>query len=135
MGEDKYLLDTTAIIDYLNGRKHVVSLIKDLAYRGYILACCCINIAEVYRGLKEKEKKAASKLIESLEYFEVSREIARQAGEYQCQYVQQGKTLSTSDVIIAATAIAKKAILLTANVSHYPMSELKLQELPTTLKD
>lgn len=134
MAEDKYFLDTTAIIDYLNGREHVVLLVKDLAYHGYTLGCCCINITELYGGLREKERRAASKLVESLEYFEVNLEIARRAGEYQHKYARKGKTLATSDVIIAATAIANKAILLTANSSHYPMPELKLQALHTRPK-
>ncbi|WP_176236548.1 PIN domain-containing protein [Candidatus Hakubella thermalkaliphila] len=42
----KYLLDTTALIDYLNGRHHVVSLIQSLAREGHTLGLCCINIAE-----------------------------------------------------------------------------------------
>ncbi|GFP18622.1 hypothetical protein HKBW3S42_00504 [Candidatus Hakubella thermalkaliphila] len=126
----KYLLDTTALIDYLNGRPHVVSLIQSLAREGHTLGLCCINITELYAGLKEHERKRAQRLIERLFYFEVTQEMAQKAGEYQYYFARRGKTLSTSDVTVAAVAVAQEAILLTANVDHYPMDEIGVERLP-----
>ncbi len=117
----KYLLDTTVLIDYLKGCDDVVDKIKGLAKSGAILGCCCVNITELYRGLREKEKAGADKLISHLHYFEITPKIARTAGEYQNEYAKKGITLSLADVIIGTVAFANKAILLTANIKHYPM--------------
>ncbi|MFH0775296.1 MAG: type II toxin-antitoxin system VapC family toxin [bacterium] len=125
----RYLLDTTVLIDYLKGCKDVVSRIKGLAEEGAILGCCCINVAEVYRGLKEKEMASADKLIDHLYYFEVSSKIAKMAGEYQNEYAKKGITLSLADAIIGAVALVHRAVLLTANIRHYPMPGIIVKEV------
>ncbi|MEK9149344.1 MAG: type II toxin-antitoxin system VapC family toxin [Candidatus Desantisbacteria bacterium] len=125
----KYFLDTTVLIDYLKGCEDVVDRIKHLARQGAILGCCCINITELYRGLREKEKQAAEKLINHLHYFEITPKTAKIAGEYQNEYGKKGITLSLANAIIGATAVTNKAVLLTANIKHYPMTELTVERL------
>ena len=125
----EYLLDTTIIIDHLRGDKKVNSYLEEIGNRGDIAGCCCINITETYTGMKDKEKEKTDKFIESLYYFEVTKEIARLAGKLKQKYVQKGKTLATTDVIIAATAIAYGLILITKNIKHYPFPELVIKEI------
>ncbi|MCD6318300.1 type II toxin-antitoxin system VapC family toxin [Candidatus Aerophobetes bacterium] len=124
----RYLLDTTTIIDHLRGNKKVNSLLEEIGQRGDIAGCCCINIAEVYSGMREKDKEKTDRFIESLYYFEVTREIAKLAGELRRKYTKKGKTLATTDVIIAATAITYGLTLITKNIKHYPFPELKIEE-------
>jgi len=125
----EYLLDTTIIIDHLRGDKKVNSYLEEIGNRGDIAGCCCINITETYTGMKDKEKEKTDKFIESLYYFEVTKEIARLAGTLKQKYVKKGKTLATTDVIIAATAIAYGLILITKNVKHYLLPELVIKEI------
>jgi len=127
----RYLLDTTVLIDYLNGRPHVVSTVKRLAEEGHILGVCCINITELFAGLWEHEKPVAEKLIENLTYFQVTPEVARKAGEYIYGFARKGIILGTSNVTIAAVAIANHAMLVTANADHCPIPGVQLIELPT----
>jgi tRNA(fMet)-specific endonuclease VapC len=124
-----YLLDTTVIIDFLRGHNGKIELLMELSLRGDTLGCCCINVSEVYAGMKEKEKKQTEDLINSLEYFAVSRDTAKLAGTYQSYYSRKGITLSTSDVIIAAVAIENNLILVTDNKKHFPMPELNVLEV------
>ncbi|MGQ9555425.1 MAG: PIN domain-containing protein [Anaerolineae bacterium] len=126
-----YFLDTTALIDYLNGRPETVKTVKGLASEGHLLGICCINITEVYAGLKEHERKPAERLLGSLHYYDVTAEVAAQAGAYINSFARRGISLSASDAIIAATAIANQATLVTANIRHYPMPEIALLALPT----
>ena len=70
----KYLLDTTTIIDHLRGNRKVNSYLEEIGQRGDIAGCCCINIAETYAGMREKEKGKTDKFIESLYCFEVTGE-------------------------------------------------------------
>jgi hypothetical protein len=126
----KYLLDTTALIDYLAGRPKVVALVKKLATEGHSLGVCCINIAELYSGLKEQKHPQANRLIDSLLYYGVTKEISKLAGSYRFAFARQGIALSTADTIVAATAVANEAILITANEKDYPMDEIKILEQP-----
>ena len=125
---ERYLLDTTVIIDVLRNQKGRPVLLKNLALEGNLLGCCCINVAEVYSGMKEKEREATEGLIESLTYFEVNKEIAKRSGEYKQRFAKKGITLTTSDAIIAAVAVTNNLILMTDNSRHFPTPELKICE-------
>jgi len=124
-----YLLDTTVIIDCLRGRKEVVEFLTKLASEGLVVGCCAINIAEVYAGMKENERQVTKKFLDSLEYYEMTRNLAELAGEYKREYAGKGITLSLSDVIIAAVTISNNLILVTDNLRHYPMPELNIKQI------
>jgi hypothetical protein len=49
-----YLLDTTVIV-VLNDKRGRSALILELAETGHTLACCPINITEVYAWLRPKD--------------------------------------------------------------------------------
>lgn len=125
----EYLLDTTVIIEHLRGNEKVNYYLEEMGVKGDIAGCCCINIAEVYAGMKEKEREKTDKFIESIYYFEVTKEIAKLAGKLKQKYAEKGKTLSIADVIIAATAIVYGLTLITKNVKHYPFPELEINEI------
>ena len=124
-----YLLDTTVLIDCLRGKSEAVEFLCRIAAEGSVAGCCPINIVEVYGGMRDKEREATEKLLESLEYYEVTKDIAKQAGEYERHYRQRGITLSLSDVIIAAVAISDNLMLVTGNPRHYPMPEISLKQI------
>ena len=126
----KFLLDTTALIDYLRGQKDTVQLVNSLAHQGHQLGLCCINVAEVYSGLTEQERAGADRLIDTLDFYEVSREVAKRGGQYRYDFARQGITLSTADTLVAATAIGEGATLVTANTRDFPMEEVVLLEHP-----
>ena len=124
-----YLLDTTVLIDCLRGKSETVEFLGRIASEGSVAGCCLINIVEVYAGMRDRERQATKKLLESLEYYEVTKDIAQQAGEYKRQYGERGITLSLSDVIIAAVAISDELVLVTGNPRHYPMPEISLKQV------
>lgn len=90
-----YLLDTTAIIDYLRDKSGVPELLEKFCTQGSVLCCSPINIVEVYAGMKDKEKTATDEFLNSLECYETSRKIANLAGELKRKYSKKGTTLST----------------------------------------
>ena len=128
-----YLLDTTVIIDCLRGRKEVVEFLTELASEGLIVGCCAINIAEVYAGMRENERQVTRRFLDSLEYYEVTRNLAELAGEYKREYAVKGITLSLSDVIIAAVTISNNLTLVTDNLRHYPMPELNIKQIEASM--
>lgn len=126
----RYLLDTTVLIAHLRGDSVVSRFLLDLLGEGHRLGICCVNIAEVERGLRPPERKRARELIERLEYLETTREAARRAGRYQADLQRRGRTLHTADAIVAGTARAHGAVLVTDNLSDFPMADLTIQGLP-----
>jgi predicted nucleic acid-binding protein len=126
-----YLLDTTVIIDYLRGESEKVKFIKKLASDGCLLGCCLVNIIEVCAGMREREREATEEILDSLEYYEVTKEIAKKAGQYKRVYREKGVTLSLPDVVIAAIAISHNLTLVTDNLKHYPMPEIRIRQIET----
>jgi predicted nucleic acid-binding protein len=126
-----YLLDTTALIDFLGGAPKAVSLVKELSEDEHELCTCCICVAELYSGLSGDAAATADELLDNLTYFDVTRDQARLGGSMRYHYARRGISLSTSDTIIAAVAIVNDATLVTANVRDFPMAELRLLELPS----
>ena len=47
-----FLLDTSVIIDAINGKRDRGQLLQRLLEQGHLLACCPINVTEVYAGLR-----------------------------------------------------------------------------------
>jgi predicted nucleic acid-binding protein len=124
------LLDTSVIIDALNNKRNRPTLLLDLVKSGHVLACCAINITEVYAGLRPKEEAATEELFASLRHVPIMPPAARLAGELKRNYSRKGKTLNLGDVIVAAVAIYNELTLLTDNVKDFPMKNLLLYPLP-----
>jgi predicted nucleic acid-binding protein len=125
-----FLLDTSVIIDAINGKRNRPQLLKELILQGHLLACCPINVTEVFAGLRSHEEYLTLNLLQSLHYYPINWQAARLAGELKRDYSRKGITLATTDVTIAAVAITNQVALLTDNLKHYPMQELSLYPLP-----
>jgi tRNA(fMet)-specific endonuclease VapC len=126
-----FLLDTSVIIDALNNKRGRPDLLLELLNDGHLLACCPINVTEVYAGLRPKEEAATEAFLASLQYFPITLPAARSAGELKREHRRTGITLNLGDVIIAAVALSNHLILLTDNVKDFPMKDLSLYPLPT----
>jgi predicted nucleic acid-binding protein len=126
----RILLDSSVIIDALRNRRDRRELLRVLVEEGHELACCAINVAEVYSGMRPHEEAATAELIDGLEYVDISREAARDAGELRLEWRRKGKTLSLPDAILGAVALRRDLTLATDNIRHFSMLHLKLLPLP-----
>jgi predicted nucleic acid-binding protein len=125
-----FLLDTSVIIDALNNKRNRPSFLLNLVKSGHVLACCPINITEVYAGMRPKEEASTEELFASLQHFPIAPPAARLAGEFKRDYARKGITLNLGDVVIAAVAIHNELTLLTDNTKDFPMANLVLYPLP-----
>jgi predicted nucleic acid-binding protein len=125
-----YLLDTSVMIDALNEKKNRRQLLKQLVSEGNTLACCAINVAEIYVGLRDKEEQKTRFFISTLRYFPITAEEAELGGFLKRSYGRGGMTLSLTDTLIAAVAMMHNLTLITDNRKDFPMEGLALYPLP-----
>ena len=125
-----YLVDTSVIIDALNSKRGRRDLLLGLVKQGHLLACCSINVTEVYAGMRQKEEAATEEFLRSLEYYHLTWPVARVAGLLKRDYGRKGTTVTIADATIAAVALAHELTLMTDNVKDFPMKELVLYPLP-----
>lgn len=126
-----FLLDTSIIIDAINEKKGRFDFLLDLMERhGHTLACCPINVSEVYAGMRPKEEQQTTAFLKSLQLYPITFPVAELAGLLKRDYGKKGVSLSLTDTIIAAVAIHNELPLMTDNTKDFPMPELSLYSLP-----
>ncbi len=125
-----YLLDSDIIIDALNRRRRRHALLKRLTRAGHTLACCAVNVAEVFAGARPEDQARTERLLSDLQYYEISRRAAKHGGRLKYDWARKGITLRMPDALVAAVAIDNDLVLVTGNRRHFPMPELEILELP-----
>jgi predicted nucleic acid-binding protein len=125
----RFLLDTTFLIDVLNEERGRYEVMKSLATQ-HELACCAINVTEVYSGMRGREATRTETLLRSLEFIPIRMEAAKLAGELRQVWARKGKTFSVPDMMIAALCITEGLTLITDNRKDFSMPELTLYPLP-----
>lgn len=127
-----FLLDTTVLIDAIHGKRGRARLLDDLLAQRNLLACCSINVTEVYAGMRPREAKTTEAFLRSLKFYEVTWDIARLAGELKNEWAKKGQAIALPDATIAAVALANGLALVTDNRKDFPMPELRFHTLPDT---
>ena len=112
------LFDTDVMVDFLRGHPKAVALVKSHASA---VSLSSIVVAELYAGVKgDLELSILDDLIAICLILPVTPEIARNGGIHKRDYAKS-HGVGLADAIIAATAEAENADLMTLNVKHYPM--------------
>ena len=60
---DVILLDTNVIVDAINGKRGRAQFLENLVLRRNLLACCSINVTEVYAGMHPHEARKTEALM------------------------------------------------------------------------
>lgn len=118
----KALIDTDILINFLRGKETARAYLSAL-FEDSIIYISPITVAEIYAGMKEQEREKTTELLDSLDIFEITREIAEKAGNYKRDEKKQ--SLELDDCLIAATAFITGVVLATGNGKHYPMQDIK----------
>lgn len=122
-----YLLDSCVLIRHLRRHKPTTDLVSALILEGKV-GIATISRTEIIEGMREHEREATMRLLDSLPAYPLDVSIADMAGEYIRRYRAQGITLDKPDAIIGATAVLHGLVLVTYNQKHFPMPELQLYE-------
>jgi predicted nucleic acid-binding protein len=115
---DRLLLDSNVLIDFLRQRAEAVSYVQRLADRPFMSA---VVVGELYSGVKDgPERERLDRLVTGFRVIRLTREIAAKGGLYVRQY-SKSHAVGLADGLIAATADAVGATLVTLNMKHFPM--------------
>jgi len=116
------LIDTDIIIDHLRGFGNFLDILKNNSdSTGYISV---ISVAEIYSFLYPHEYEIVDKLIGEMTILDVDSNIAKFAGSYRMKYLKS-HSLSIADALIASTAKFANAALVTRNLKHFPMEDIR----------
>ena len=124
----KFLIDSDVIIWALRGKKETIYLLREIQQLG-VPACSPISIVEVQLGVREGEEEETLEFLNSLNVYNIDKNVANQTGEFIRNYKKKGITLSIPDALIATTCILNDLTLITYNKKHYPLKELKIYPL------
>ncbi len=115
----RYLFDTDAVADHLNGHAPTTDLLAGLLDGGDLLATNAVVMAEVHSGLSTGSRLLADEFLNDLEFLALTPVVARCAGQLRYDAARRGQTLALADVLNAATALQHGAVLVTGNLRHY----------------
>ena len=124
----RYLLDTSALIDFSKGREPTHSRLLALIEAGTV-AVCAVTIAEFYAGLPPENRSQWRRFLATLPHWVITREAAERAGSYRYDLARQGRALSLADALLAAVAQEHGAVLITENTKDFPMPGIRLLSL------
>lgn len=112
------LVDTDVLIDYLRDQPEAVAFLENTEQP---LATSVITVAELYAGVRDgEERQRLDVFVEAFAVLTLDREPAQRAGLWRRQYGPSHGT-GLADALIAASAEAAGATLVTLNRRHFPM--------------
>lgn len=118
------LVDSDVLITHLRGNPSARDWLTS-ARRSGPLAVSAVTVAEVTGGMRTSadagERPEVRRLLASLDCEPVTREVAEQAGDLSRRFRRSHQGISTSDYLIAATAVIRDLQLATLNVRHFPI--------------
>ena len=116
--DERLLFDTDVLIDYLRDLPEAVSYLE--AQSG-ILCTSAVSAAELWAGVREGgERDRPGRFLSAFDVIPVDAALAERGGLY-CRDYRPAHGTELTDALIAATAEAQDAVLVTLNEKHYPM--------------
>jgi predicted nucleic acid-binding protein len=123
----QYLLDTTFVIDYLRGEPAAIQRLARLYEDGDVLMVNEIVVCEAATGAPQHPDPDLDALLEPIEFVQPAPDAASTAGRWRAEARARGHSLSLADALIAATANAAGATVLTRNVRDFRLTPTKVE--------
>ncbi len=120
----RYLIDTDVLVEHLRGSPRAIRFLERL--EGELLLSA-ITVAELFSAARgEEEERVLEQFVQVFEVVPVGQDQARRAGLFRRDYGRSHGT-GLADALIAASAEAASAVLVTFNRRHCPMtSQVKI---------
>ena len=117
---DQLLLDTTVLVDYLRDSDVAVKYLEEMGAEDHLLISA-VTVAELYAVVRDgRELVRLESLLSAFDIVPLDRAIAEKGGLYRRDYGPSHGT-GLADALIAASAAARLATLVTLNKRHFVM--------------
>ena len=115
---ERLVIDTNVLVDHFRKLPAAIDFISKLVRRPVISA---ITVGELFAGVREgKEREEIERFLSRTVVLDVDEQIAIRAGLMLRQF-QKSHAVGLADALIAATADAEGARIVTLNTKHFPM--------------
>ena len=112
------LLDSDVLIDFLRRQPPAVAYLESLTAPPLLSA---VVVAELFSGVRDgDERRLLEEFVASVQGIGIDERIATAAGLLRRQYLKSHRP-ELADMLIAATALAHGATLVTLNARHFFM--------------
>lgn len=115
------LVDTSVIVDHLRGTIAATALLEEWVDAEESLAASELTRFELLAGMRPHEEPSLEGLFSVLAWVPVTEDICRRAGGFARTYRHSHSGIGVVDYLLAGTAQALGADLVTTNVRHFPM--------------
>ena len=117
----RYLLDTDVLIDFSRLQEPALSWVATMAEAREQLGICAVQLAEFYAGERRGKRPAMDAFLARVPCWEITPEVATQAGHYRFSFARRGRAINTPDALNAAVAWRMRATVVTRNRKDYPI--------------
>ena len=131
MTPGRYLLDTTVLIDVSRRRPSVATWLRELLRGTDDVLVCAVSVAEFFAGIRPEERQEWQDFVAELWHCDVTKDIAILAGNLRYDLAWQGRSIHLPDALIAATALAYGAVLVTADVRDFAATGITTRVMPS----
>lgn len=115
------LVDTSVLIDLLRGNEMSRDVLTGARQFGRPVTGSVLTRTEILGGMRAPEKVRTRKLLDVIEWVDVDRTIADEAGRLARSYRKSHSGIDIADYVIAASTLTTGADLWTRNIKHFPM--------------
>ena len=123
----RYLLDSAFAIDFLRARSAATDRMWRLLQAGDDPYITDVILCEIATGVRPNELAALDAFVRAVEFVQPGPDVARLAGRWRGDARARGQTLSVPDALIAATADALGAAVLTRNVRDFAVTPVRVE--------
>jgi predicted nucleic acid-binding protein len=123
----RLLLDTTFVIDHLRGLPAAVDRFAQLIEDGHDVYVNEIVACETRSGLRDRDAAVLDAFLRPIEFVQPGPDVAVRAGSWRASARARGWQLSLPDALIAATADALDAAVLTRNLRDFAVTPVRVE--------
>ncbi len=121
------VVDTTVLIDASRRRGNAEAWLTERLAAGRVLLVSAVTVAEFLSGIDPEHEADARALLEPFDVVPATFDIAILAGQIRYRLARRGRVLALADAVIAATALATTAILVTSNLRDFAIDGLDVR--------
>lgn len=111
----KYLLDTSSLINILNGKSSFVGLLGDIPLG--MCSLSVITVGEVLEGVEKdsRKEKEADNIFSKFKLLDIDREVCEKFAGIRKDLRKRGQLIDNMDILIGSTALVHKLTIITGN--------------------